>query len=33
MGFAYVNVLVSGKRKEKLFKMLVETGSTYIAIS
>jgi len=32
-GFAYVNVLVRGKRKEKSFEMLVETGSTYIVLS
>ena len=33
MGFAYVNVLVRGRRKEKSFEMLVETGSTYIVLS
>jgi len=32
-GFAYVNVLVRGKRKEKSFEMLVDTGSTYIVLS
>ena len=30
MGFAYVNVLVRGKRKEKSFEMHVDTGSTYM---
>ena len=30
MCFAYVNVLVRGKRKEKSFEMLVDTYSTYI---
>jgi len=30
MGFAYVNVLVRGKRKEKSFEKLVDTYSTYI---
>jgi len=33
MGFAYVNVLVRGRRKEKTFEMLVDTGSTYIVLS
>jgi len=33
MGFAYVNVLVRGRRKEKSFEMLVDTGSTYIVLS